>query len=625
MANGIVLGGKLKFRKKASTSGTVITSIPTGTVLSVSAVSGNDSWYQTTYSTYGTGYVMKSFVAVASDTVEVNATNVNVRNSANGSTVLYTLSSPATATVQDVSSNWVKIQPSGKKVGWIKADYVNKKSSGSSSSGGNSSGGGSSSSSDLVGKSGMVAVNASGLNVRSSANGSLLSYKLYNGEKVTILEVSTAGGYTWYRVQDSQNRTNGWVRSDFIAVDNTSGGGSSSSSDLIGKSGMVAVNASGLNVRSSANGSLLSYKLYNGEKVTILEVSTAGGYTWYRVQDSQNRTNGWVRSDFIAVDNTSGGGSSSSSDLIGKSGMVAVNASGLNVRSSANGSLLSYKLYNGEKVTILEVSTAGGYTWYRVQDSQNRTNGWVRSDFIAVDNTSGGGSSSSSDLIGKSGMVAVNASGLNVRSSANGSLLSYKLYNGEKVTILEVSTAGGYTWYRVQDSQNRTNGWVRSDFIAVDNTSGGTEAKLVLGVEFTGTTTDEVTSYVTIRTSPRASSSDLHHLEAGEVKTFYTFTGVGTVDEQRQWLYMPHGGYSGYVCARYISGGGSSLDSNAYVSDSQGVYLRVLPSTSAAKIGLLPSNSYVIILDTSVANWYRVTSTKGTGWVSAAYLTLRKK
>ena len=58
MANGIVLGGKLKFRKKASTSGTVITSIPTGTVLSVSAVSGNDSWYQTTYSTYGTGYVM---------------------------------------------------------------------------------------------------------------------------------------------------------------------------------------------------------------------------------------------------------------------------------------------------------------------------------------------------------------------------------------------------------------------------------------------------------------------------------------------------------------------------------------------------------------------------------------
>ena len=373
MANGIVLGGKLKFRKKASTSGTVITSIPTGTVLSVSAVSGNDSWYQTTYSTYGTGYVMKSFVAVASDTVEVNATNVNVRNSANGSTVLYTLSSPATATVQDVSSDWVKIQPSGKKVGWIKADYVNKKSSGSSSSGGNSSGGG-----------------------------------------------------------------------------------------------------------------------------------------------------------------------------------------------------------------------------------------------------------SSPELIGKSGMVVVNASGLNVRSSANGSLLSYKLYNGEKVTILEVSTAGGYTWYRVQDSQNRTNGWVRSDFIAVDNTSGGTMENRVLGTSFEGYTTDAVSSYVTIRSHPRASSADIHHFEVTEVTTFYTFTGVGTVAEQRQWLYVDHGAFSGYVCARYIGGGANSFSGNAQVNESQGVYLRLLPSTSANRISLLPFDSYVKILDTSVANWYRVASVKGTGWVSADCITLKK-
>lgn len=374
MANGIVLGGKLKFRKKASTSGTVITSIPTGTVLSVSAVSGNDSWYQTTYSTYGTGYVMKSFVAVASDTVEVNATNVNIRNSANGSTVLYTLSSPATATVQDVSSDWVKIQPSGKKVGWIKADYVNKKSSGSSSGG----------------------------------------------------------------------------------------------------------------------------------------------------------------------------------------------------------------------------------------------------------NSSGSGSSSSSDLVGKSGMVAVNASGLNVRSSANGSLLSYKLYNGEKVTILEVSTAGGYTWYRVQDSQNRTNGWVRSDFIAVDNTSGGTTENRVLGTSFDGYTTDAVSSYVTIRSRPRASSADIHHFEVTEVMTFYTFTGVGTVAEQRQWLYVDHGAFSGYVCARYIGGGANSFSGNAQVNESQGVYLRLLPSTSADRIALLPFDSYVKILDTSVANWYRVASVKGTGWVSADCITLKK-
>lgn len=372
MANGIVLGGKLKFRKTASTSGTVITSIPTGTVLSVTAVSGNDSWYQTTYSTYGTGYVMKSFVAVASDTVEVNATNVNVRNSANGSTVLYTLSSPATATVQDVSSNWVKIQPSGKKVGWIKADYVNKKSSGSSSSGGNSS---------------------------------------------------------------------------------------------------------------------------------------------------------------------------------------------------------------------------------------------------------GGGSSSSSDLVGKSGMVAVNASGLNVRSSANGSLLSYKLYNGEKVTILEVSTAGGYTWYRVQDSQNRTNGWVRSDFIAVDTSSGGTTSKRVLGAKFTGCCISSISDYVPMRSDPRASSAQIYPFEIGTFRTCYAFTGVGTTDEQRQWLWVDYGPHSGYVCARYICGVNGKEECNATVADPKGVNLRLLPSTSSTRLYGLGQDENLTILDTSVAGWYRVATSHGTGWVAADYVT----
>ena len=372
MANGIVLGGKLKFRKTASTSGTVITSIPTGTVLSVTAVSGNDSWYQTTYSTYGTGYVMKSFVAVASDTVEVNATNVNVRNSANGSTVLYTLSSPATATVQDVSSDWVKIQPSGKKVGWIKADYVNKKSSGSSSSGGNSS---------------------------------------------------------------------------------------------------------------------------------------------------------------------------------------------------------------------------------------------------------GGGSSSSSDLVGKSGMVAVNASGLNVRSSANGSLLSYKLYNGEKVTILEVSTAGGYTWYRVQDSQNRTNGWVRSDFIAVDTSSGGTTSKRVLGAKFTGCCISSISDYVPMRSDPRASSAQIYPFEIGTFRTCYAFTGVGTTDEQRQWLWVDYGPHSGYVCARYICGVNGKEECNATVADPKGVNLRLLPSTSSTRLYGLGQDENLTILDTSVAGWYRVATSHGTGWVAADYVT----
>ena len=167
------------------------------------------------------------------------------------------------------------------------------------------------------------------------------------------------------------------------------GGSPDPGTSNVGKTGTVVVNSAGLNVRSSPNGDLLSYKLYNGERITVLEEETAGGYNWFRVQDEQGRTNGWVRSDFITLDE--GGSPDPGTGNVGKTGTVVVNSAGLNVRSSPNGDLLSYKLYNGERITVLEEETAGGYNWFRVQDEQGRTNGWVRSDFITLDE---GGSSS---------------------------------------------------------------------------------------------------------------------------------------------------------------------------------------------------------------------------------------
>ena len=246
------------------------------------------------------------------------------------------------------------------------------------------------------------------------------------------------------------------------------GGSPDSGTSNVGKTGTVVVNSAGLNVRSSPNGDPLSYKLYNGERITVLEEETAGGYNWFRVQDEQGRTNGWVRSDFITLDE--GGSPDPGTGNVGKTGTVVVNSAGLNVRSSPNGALLSYKLYNGERITVLEEETAGGYNWFRVQDEQGRTNGWVRSDFITLDE--GGSPDPGTGNVGKTGTVVVNSAGLNVRSSPNGALLSYKLYNGERITVLEEETAGGYNWFRVQDEQGRTNGWVRSDFITLDEGGG---------------------------------------------------------------------------------------------------------------------------------------------------------
>jgi len=181
---------------------------------------------------------------------------------------------------------------------------------------------------------------------------------------------------------------------------------------------------------------------------------------------------------------------------IGETGTVKVNSAGLNVRSSPDGSLLSYKLYNGAKLTVLQVAVKAPYTWYRIEDANGRTNGWVRADYVTLDNpaaqpstttvpsvsTDAGTTTASTastgtaaaatttdSLVGKMGVVKVNSAGLNVRSTPGGSLLSWKYQNGDTITVLETEDEGGYTWYRVQDAKGRTNGWIRSDFVTLNS------------------------------------------------------------------------------------------------------------------------------------------------------------
>ena len=73
MANGIVLGGSLRCRQNPSTSATIYGSFANGTVISVTSY--NSGWYQTTWTTGSTGYVMKDFVAIVGDTVQVTKNN----------------------------------------------------------------------------------------------------------------------------------------------------------------------------------------------------------------------------------------------------------------------------------------------------------------------------------------------------------------------------------------------------------------------------------------------------------------------------------------------------------------------------------------------------------------------
>lgn len=148
MPNGVVVGGKLYCRKSPSTGADYHGQFSSGALISVSAVSGNTDWWQTTWTNGLVGYVMKAYVVSPGDTIQVTATDVNVRPGigTGSGNPLYMVSSPTTSSVLDVGSSsdggWIKIQPSGKAAGWIRYDFLTKTASGSGSgdTGGGSTG-----------------------------------------------------------------------------------------------------------------------------------------------------------------------------------------------------------------------------------------------------------------------------------------------------------------------------------------------------------------------------------------------------------------------------------------------------------------------------------------------------
>lgn len=140
---------------------------------------------------------------------------------------------------------------------------------------------------------------------------------------------------------------------------------------------------------------------------------------------------------------------------------------------------------------------------------------------------------------------------------------------------------------------------------------------------FGATVASGTTGYINIRTAPNTGAGIVTSIDANSsyVYTVSTFTGVGTTNQQREWLYIHWGSTTGYVYARYFGGGTASTYNGTITGNS--VRLRVGPSTSSAIIRQMNSGTRIHVLDTTtVSGWYRVTLPAGTGWVSSAYVNL---
>lgn len=244
--SGTVKGTGVNVRSTASLTGTFVTAVHTGTVVTITDVTtGTDekTWYKVDFIVNGesiSGYIRSDFITVNTSTGEVNNT-------------------PATPSAGDGASS------AGKKTGAVKGLNIN---------------------------------------VRKEPVTGELVCQLSTGYSVTISEEALGSdGHQWYYITFTYNNTlqSGYIRSDFITVEKTAEVPLEQENQS-GKLGVIK--GTSVRIRETAvNGTVIG-QLHTGHEVAISsEVKGSDNYTWYEITFTYNneQKKGYIRSDFITV------------------------------------------------------------------------------------------------------------------------------------------------------------------------------------------------------------------------------------------------------------------------------------------------------------------------------------
>ena len=291
-------------------------------------------------------------------------------------------------------------------------------------------------------------------------------------------------------------------------------------------------------------------------------------------------------------------------------GTGIVTGSSLRLRSEpgTNGRILA-TLSKNTAVDVLEELDNG---WYKV--SYKNTVGYMSGKWLDVTRTEG----TSADTENSQGTV--NAGPLNVRSGPG---TSYKkvgsLKKGSAVTILE--TANG--WYKVTDG--KLTGYVSDDYITVStpaesNTQPPAEDTPPTQSGSTGSETSGIkegrvnAGPLNVRSGPGTS-----YAKVGSLK----MNTLVTIEEQvNGWYKVTGGGLTGYVSADYITPGSDPVSEPEQGMVTTGsLNVRSGPGTSYSKVGSLGRGASVTVVD-KVNGWYKITSGKLSGYVSADYVVI---
>jgi N-acetylmuramoyl-L-alanine amidase len=364
-------------------------------------------------------------IGAATDSVTISEDTVNIRN---GPGLSYQLvkqvKKDETFTIIKEKDDWIQIQLSATKTGWVANWVVTKSSNGETTT--------KSSNSKKI----TAEANTDQLRVRSGPGTSfrIIGY-LNKGQAVTVLDENE----NWLKV--SATLGEGWVAREYIDLKNTSNPSKEEiTNDSIGK-GIVTDT---LNIRNepSTTGTVIG-KLAKGTTVSIYSKKD----TWLEIRYADQKA--WVSADFVQM------GTQSQPAKADTESIGTVTASNLSVRS---GSSLNSKIIGsvskGQKFTILEEVN----NWVKIEYQPGKT-GWAAGWYFNRDKTG-------PSQLAKDSKVTILHNGTNIRKDPNTqSNVLQRANEGDSFPIKSVKQ----DWYEIT-LPNGTNGYIAGWLVTTNGT-----------------------------------------------------------------------------------------------------------------------------------------------------------
>ncbi|WP_339147014.1 MULTISPECIES: SH3 domain-containing protein [unclassified Sutcliffiella] len=373
---------------------------------------------------------MDASPAEANRTVVVATDVLNVRETPDADGVIISkVQRGESYPVVDSQGEWLKIQVSSTKAGWVASFLVTESSQGARSTASRAA-------SDAT-----VQVLTDDLRMRSGpgTNFSVVGYLHSSASTVQYLEENE----NWVKVHF--DGVEGWVAKEYVTIlakkkEETAEQPEEPAEDANGQ--VAIITTDGLNIRSepSTQSEVLG-SLSNGQQVDVLAIRG----DWLNI--SYNGTVGWIHRDYATIGTSSSGGQGGKTPKTG----ATIKVSGLNVRSepSLNGKVLE-QLSQGTAVTIINEKN----NWCEIEYGNGET-GWIAGWFLERSGVSNPVPSTSNE-----GTIVIVDDGTNIRNapSTNANVV-LRANEGEEFSIVGVED----NWYKIKlkdGSEAYVAGWI---------------------------------------------------------------------------------------------------------------------------------------------------------------------